>query len=121
FVTNCRNCHGLVGDGHIGPALADDAFLVLGGDNPFDAPETPIGEADRVREFLYDTIACGRTATFMPPWLQDHGGALSDIQVNYLVTMITTGRWDMVEEIGREHDEETGDTPEDILVQDAGA
>src|SRR5690606_27598512 len=116
FVNNCRNCHGLNGlggeEGGIAPALNRGAFLILGEDNPYGAPETPIGEADEVHDFLFNSIACGRTGTFMPVWHENFGGPMSEIQIEYLVTMITEGRWDLVEEIGHEHDVETGDTPE---------
>ncbi len=74
FVNNCRTCHGLEGEGAVGPALNTKAFLVLGKDNEYGAAETPQGEADGVRSFLHNTIACGRTGTFMPIWAQRFGG-----------------------------------------------
>src|SRR5690606_17721134 len=121
FVNNCRNCHGMTGEGHIGPALNLPGFRVFEEGNPEGAPETPLGEVDSLTRFLTDTIACGRTGTFMPVWLQEHGGPLAEIQVDYLVELITQGRWDLVEEIGIEHDLETGDTAETILVADASS
>ncbi len=104
YVNNCRGCHGMEGEGHVAPALKNNAFLVLGPDNAFGAEATPQGEADAVHTFLFNTIACGRTNTFMPTWAQRFGGPLSDTQVNQLVTMITEGRWDVVREIAAEHD-----------------
>lgn len=118
FVNNCRTCHGLEGEGAVGPALNTKAFMVLGKDNQYGAAETPQGEADGVRSFLHNTIACGRTGTFMPFWAQRFGGPLSDTQVDQIVTMIVEDRWDLVREIGAEHDAETGATAKDILPSD---
>ena len=112
FVNNCRSCHGLEGEGFIGPALDSDAFLILGADNAFGLEETPGGDAANVRTFLRETISCGRVGTAMPRWAQTFGGSLSDTQVEHLVTLITndpTGKedyWDLVREAGEEADEE---------------
>ncbi|MQC16819.1 MAG: cytochrome c [Chloroflexi bacterium] len=57
----------------------------------------------------------------MPVWHERFGGPLSETQVNYLVALITSGHWDVVEEIGHEHDLETGDTPADIVMPPAEA
>lgn len=125
FVANCRSCHGLMGlggeEGGIAPALNRTSFLILDEDNEYGAPATPEGEARAVHDFLFNTIACGRTNTAMPVWSEHYGGSLSDTQINYLVTMITAGRWDLVEELGHEHDLETGDTAETILITDPAA
>jgi uncharacterized cupredoxin-like copper-binding protein/mono/diheme cytochrome c family protein len=106
FVNNCRNCHGLEGEGHVAPALNGQNFLILGEDNPYGLEPTPIGVADEVRAFLKNTIACGRTNTFMPVWGQRFGGPLSDTQIEQIVTMITEGRWDLVREEAAAHDPE---------------
>ncbi len=123
FVSNCRSCHGMEGlgpdEGAIAPRLNTPAFLILGEDNDYGAPATPIGESQAIHGFLFDTIACGRTGTFMPPWSQDHGGSLSDTRIEQVVTLITEGRWDLVEEYAEEHDEETGDTRETVVITDA--
>jgi mono/diheme cytochrome c family protein len=119
FVSNCRGCHGLDGEGHVGPPLNRPAFRILGANDPSGAPATPQGEADAVNAFLFNTISCGRTNTFMPLWAQRFGGSLSDTQVHQLTTLITEGRWDLVKQIGEEHDAEVGATAKDILV-DAG-
>lgn len=119
FVNNCRSCHGLTGEGHIGPALNTGAYLILNKDNDHGLPPTPDGEATDIRGFLHYTIACGRTGTFMPNWGQRFGGSLSDTQVDQIVTMITEGRWDLVEEIGAEHDAEAGTTAKDVLADPA--
>jgi cytochrome c1 len=104
YVNNCRGCHGLEGEGHVAPALNSKAFLVLGEENSYGAEPTPQGEADAVHAFLFNTMACGRTNTFMPTWAQRFGGPLSDTQINQLTTLITEGRWDIVREIAAEHD-----------------
>ena len=127
FVSNCRSCHGLDGkgpeEGAVGPALNTPAFFVIDEDNRghFGASEeqiTPAGEAKAIDDFLFNTISCGRNGTFMPTWALTYGGSLSDTQVHQLVTLITEGRWDLVEEIGAEHDEETGDTAATIITSD---
>jgi mono/diheme cytochrome c family protein len=106
FVNNCRNCHGLEGEGHVAPALNAEHFLILDADNEYGVDPTPLGERDAVHNFLFNTIACGRVNTFMPTWAQRYGGPLSDTQVEQIVTMITEGRWDIVREIAAEHDPE---------------
>ncbi len=116
FVNNCRSCHGMEGEGGVAPALDNDAFLILGEDNEYGVEATAEGEAREIREFLFNTIACGRTNTIMPVWSERYGGPMSETQINYLVDMIVTDRWDLVEEIGHEHDEEAGTTPEEVLL-----
>lgn len=123
FINNCRGCHGVEGkgpeEGAIGPALNSAAFLILGEDNEFGVDATTQGVADGIRAFLGNTITCGRTGTFMPAWSQSFGGPLSDTQVLQVVTLLTTpGAWEIEHELGTEHDEETGDTAEDIIVTD---
>jgi len=119
FVNNCRSCHGMEGEGHIGPALNTGAFLILGEDNEHGLPPTPDGEATGIRNFLYQTIACGRTGTFMPLWAQRAGGPMSDTQINQIITMITEGKWDVLAEIGAEHDAQAETTAKDVLADPA--
>jgi mono/diheme cytochrome c family protein len=109
FVNNCRSCHGLEGlgseEGAIAPALNADSFLILNEDNPYGADATALGVAQTIRDFLGDTISCGRKGTFMPVWSDQYGGPLSDQQIDYLVTMITTeGAWETVKEVAHELD-----------------
>jgi mono/diheme cytochrome c family protein len=109
FINNCRGCHGMEGEGHIAPALATNAFLILGEDNEFGLEPTADGEADGIRSFLHNTISCGRTGSFMPVWAQEQGGALSRIQIDYLVELITSGRWDVVAKDALHHDLEVNE------------
>jgi mono/diheme cytochrome c family protein len=125
FVNNCRGCHGLEGlgseEGAIAPALNSDAYLILSEDNPYGADETALGVASTIRSFLGDTISCGRKGTYMPVWSDEHGGPLSDQQIDYLVTVITTdGAWEIVKEIAHELDTHQVPVPtrEDIIVAD---
>ncbi len=108
FVANCRNCHGLEGlgtdEGAIGLPVNKDAFLILEKDNAYGADATAEGVAVGIRDFLRNTISCGRKGTQMPPWSEHFGGSLSDQQIDYLVTLITYGRWDLVVEIGHDTD-----------------
>jgi len=129
FSDNCRSCHGLEGrgseEGAIAPPLNRSAFLILGEHNEFGLPETPdLGTADNpgaeeIRTFLGDTIRCGRTGTFMPAWSERFGGTLSDTQIDQIVTLITTGHWDLLEEFSAEHDAETGATVDEIVFSSA--
>ena len=109
FVANCRSCHGLEGrgveEGGIAPALNSPAFLILGENNDTGSEPTAAGVAQSIRDFLGNSIACGRTNTAMPVWSEQFGGPLSAQQIEYLVTLITTeGSWHLVEELGREED-----------------
>ena len=108
FVANCRACHGLEGmgpdEGGVGPRLNNVAFLVLEADNAFHLKATPAGEVRNVRDFIFNTVSCGRSNTAMPLWSERYGGPLSETQVNYIVSLVTQGRWDLVEEVGVEHD-----------------
>ena len=108
FVANCRTCHGPQGlgvdEGGVGPRLNSVAFLVLGEKNPFGIKPTAVGDANKIHDFLFNTLACGRSNTAMPTWSEQYGGPLSSTQIGYLVTMITDGRWDLVEEYGHTHD-----------------
>jgi mono/diheme cytochrome c family protein len=129
FSDNCRSCHGLEGlgseEGAIAPPLNNTAFLILGEHNDLGLPETPdLGTADdpgaeEIRTFLGNTIRCGRTGTFMPAWSEEFGGTLSDTQIAQLVTLITTGRWDLLEEFSAEHDAESGVTADEIVFTSA--
>lgn len=98
FVRNCRGCHGLEGEGNVAPPLNREGFLLLREGNKYGLPASPQGDIDLVQNFLTNTIACGRTNTFMPLWGQRFGGSLSDTQIQQLVTLITEGRWDLVRE-----------------------
>ncbi|MYA20370.1 MAG: c-type cytochrome [Chloroflexi bacterium] len=119
FVQNCRNCHGLDGSGKdangvgtIGVALNAPHFLILGEDNVYNAAATSESEAEAIRTYLNETIACGRVNTYMPKWDIRFGGSLSPTQVEQLVTLIVgdpTGKhdfWDLVLEEGEHADEE---------------
>jgi plastocyanin len=53
--------------------------------------------ADKMK-LIKDTITCGRVGTAMRPWATEHGGTLNGEQIRQLETLITTGRWDLVEE-----------------------
>lgn len=129
FSDNCRSCHGLEGlgseEGAIAPSLNRSAFLILGEHNEFGLPETPdLGTADNpgadeIRTFLGDSIRCGRTGTFMPAWSEEFGGTLSDTQIDQLVTLITTGHWDLLAEYSEEHDAESGLIAEEIVFSSA--
>ncbi len=107
FVNNCRGCHGMDGkgseEGAFAPAIHRDSFLIIDEHNKDFAP-TPAGEAEKIRTFLRNTIACGRTGSPMPTWAERYGGPLSDTKVNQLVTLLTTpGAWEIYDEVQDEH------------------
>lgn len=108
YVNNCRTCHGMNGlgqeEGGVGPALNNVAFLVLGEDNAFNLPPTAAGDARSIHDFLFNTIACGRSNTAMPVWAERYGGPLSDTQIGYVATLIKQARWDLVEKVAEEVD-----------------
>src|SRR5207248_4315549 len=122
FVKNCRTCHGLEGlgteEGGVGPKLNNKAFLILGKDNQYGLPPTPAGDVKSITQFLTDTISCGRVNTFMPTWSQQHGGPLQPLQIDYIVSMIEQGRFDLVKELGEASDKTTGLTSKDIVASD---
>lgn len=107
FANNCRSCHGNAGRGVLeGPQF----------------PGVPLNneeyrDPDRLQETqdrLFQTIACGRYGTLMPPWSQEHGGPLNDEQIRQLVLLITRGDeedWRHVEELSRQLNEEFGEVP----------
>lgn len=72
FMQRCSPCHGNQGQGDIGPALRNDAFITSGD------------------QAVYDTIAHGRLNNGMPAWLYDDGGPLNNIQINDLVAYVKT-------------------------------
>ena len=94
YTANCRGCHGMEGEGHVGPALNRPGFRIIGEHDHSGAAPTPQGEADALTAFLVNTLSCGRTNTFMPVWAQRFGGPLSDTQIRQIATMITEGRWE---------------------------
>ena len=119
FVQNCRNCHGLDGTGKdsegkgtIGVALNAPHFLILGEDNVYGAMATSESKAQVIRNYLRETITCGRAGTYMPKWDIDFGGSLSATQVRQLVTLISGDPkgehdfWELVREEGEHADEE---------------
>lgn len=119
FVSNCRSCHGLDGEGAVGPRLNSPAYLILEEDNEFGVDATPAGEADGIHDFLFNTISCGRTGTAMPFWAEQFGGSLSNTQIEQITSMITNGRWDLVAEIGEEVDSHrTPDLPDVVISGD---
>ncbi len=72
YLQNCSPCHGINGQGVIGPALRNDKFVQVGGDP------------------VFQTIANGRPATQMPAWLQANGGPLNQTQINNVIAYLGT-------------------------------
>ena len=95
YHNNCMSCHGLVGEGNIGPALNSDFFRTTS--------DTPEGEFREVYDYLFNTLSCGRSGAYMPLWSERFGGSLSETQIDYLVKLIMQGRWDLAAEANEEH------------------
>jgi mono/diheme cytochrome c family protein len=71
FAKNCSGCHGVQGQGKLGPSLVSPAFQ---------------GEASH--DFLFTTIALGRADTAMPSFLTRNG--LGERDVRDLVAFVRT-------------------------------
>lgn len=65
FVHNCEGCHGANGNDGSAPPINNALFLSLAS-----------------HDYLYDTIANGRTDHMMPAWLKANGGPLTRAQIN---------------------------------------
>ena len=91
FARNCRVCHGAEGRGTLENPNLPGVPLNLEGSRPID-PSTGLGDEAGISEIqarFTDTMVCGRVGTLMPPWHQDQGGPLNDLQIEQLVTLIT--------------------------------
>lgn len=73
FLENCSPCHGNLGQGVDGPNLRNSQYVQTATDQD-----------------LFQTIAAGRSGSEMPAWLQDYGGALTDIQIGNVVAYLYT-------------------------------
>ena len=71
FVDNCTSCHGTRGEGIVGPALNNKLLLEEASDG-----------------VLFATIQTGRPGTTMPAWGQAYGGALTDEDIEAIVSFI---------------------------------
>ena len=71
FVENCTSCHGTRGEGIVGPAL-NDKILLEAANN----------------DVLFAAIQTGRPNTTMPAWGQAYGGALTDEDIEAIVSFI---------------------------------
>tara|TARA_Y100000748_G_scaffold256498_1_gene222915 strand:- start:2495 stop:3445 length:951 start_codon:yes stop_codon:yes gene_type:complete len=128
YVNQCRSCHGHQGlgseEGAVGAKLNTPAFLILEKDNEYGAkPTDKFGSGDipgyqDIQAFVKNTLLCGRAGTYMPAWSEKYGGTLSETQIDQLVTLLTTGRWDLVAEEIEKHDEENNTNPDEVLLTD---
>jgi plastocyanin/mono/diheme cytochrome c family protein len=103
YARNCRSCHGNAGEGRIGPALAPEIRQAQAATNPEILNFADPNRRGEMSTLVKNTIACGRIGTIMPPWAQEHGGALNDEQIRQLVILITENpggtAWERVAEI----------------------
>ncbi len=71
FLKNCSNCHGVQGEGVVGPALRNSQYIQTAGD-----------------QAVFQTIAAGRPGTKMPAWLQINGGPLDETEIADVVAYL---------------------------------
>ncbi|MCA9830648.1 MAG: LysM peptidoglycan-binding domain-containing protein [Dehalococcoidia bacterium] len=86
YANNCRTCHGLRGEGFVGPALNGSIREQQGLDNWQD--QDPLVLAKN-KALLTRTLYCGRAGTLMPAWLDTNGGSLNVRQIEHLVNLMT--------------------------------
>ncbi|MGE3696708.1 MAG: LysM peptidoglycan-binding domain-containing protein [Dehalococcoidia bacterium] len=86
YANNCRTCHGLRGEGFVGPALNGTIREQQGLANWQD--QDPLVLA-RNKALLTRTLYCGRAGTLMPAWLDTNGGSLNVRQIEHLVNLLT--------------------------------
>ncbi|HET7737196.1 MAG TPA: LysM peptidoglycan-binding domain-containing protein [Tepidiformaceae bacterium] len=92
YANNCRTCHGNVGDGSNGGGIG----LPLNTED-FKNQDPLILQANQAK--IRHTLSCGRAGTAMPVWLKANGGALTEIQIEHLINLITSP-YDMLDEEG---------------------
>lgn len=78
YANNCRTCHGMKGEGGVGPPLNVAAFQ----------NQDPLVLRNN-KVMLTRTLNCGRAGTRMPAWLAENGGALNVRQIEHLVHLLT--------------------------------
>ncbi len=71
YEQHCTSCHGIQGEGGIGPTLRNNQFVQTAGD-----------------QAVFTTVANGRLGTQMPAWLEANGGPLLDGQINNVVAYL---------------------------------
>jgi mono/diheme cytochrome c family protein len=72
YMLHCTQCHGVNGEGGVGPALRNNAFVKASGQS------------------LLDTITDGRPGTAMPGWLMASGGPLTSVEVADLAAFLNS-------------------------------
>jgi len=88
YETRCAHCHGVYGEGRIGPTLNTPALFDPG-------PNGRLARTDwtgTLESFLFATISAGRPRTIMQPWSQRFGGPLRDDEIQDLVNFILNWR-----------------------------
>ncbi len=102
YAANCRQCHGNMGEGRIGPALNPEARRASNLDDWTDPAKRAL-----YAQLVKSTLVCGRIGKIMPPWAQEQGGPFSDEQIRQLVILITENPGDGVGwETAARHSEE---------------
>lgn len=78
YANNCRTCHGIRGEGFVGPAVNTPNFK----------NQDPLILAQN-KAMIRRTLQCGRAGTLMPAWLNTNGGPLNARQIEHLVNFLT--------------------------------
>ncbi|MDP2660706.1 MAG: c-type cytochrome [Dehalococcoidia bacterium] len=94
FAALCTGCHGVKGEGVVGPKLADGAFLERRGLPPGDTSSLRLAETQ-----MRKTTARGVAKTAMPAWGVDEGGSLNDEQILEIATFLLYGGNDAWQEV----------------------
>jgi mono/diheme cytochrome c family protein len=75
YQLRCSHCHGIEGQGVIGPRLRDNLYVQTAS-----------------KEELFVMIAEGPPGTIMPAWLQSEGGPLTDTEIGNMTAYLRTLR-----------------------------
>jgi len=94
YVTYCMACHAAGGKGYLENVDLPGKPL-----NRADLQSTDPDENKANVKMIYQTVENGRAGTDMPAWGNVNGGPLNYAMINEIVSLITGGRWDLVESV----------------------
>ena len=92
FHDACTECHGVHGEGLVGPALNADDLLVAEMGQALPPRPRQRGWRGDLPAYLEAAIRNGRTGSKMPGWSQQAGGPLTDQQIRDVVAFILNWR-----------------------------
>jgi len=92
FHEACTECHGVHGEGLVGPALNADDLLLMANDAALPPRVQARGWRGDLPAYLDAAIRNGRAGGKMPGWSQQAGGPLTDQQIQDVVAFILNWR-----------------------------